>query len=204
MRYGLKGVLSIGFGILLFAGPLRAGTGTPPSPDASAVVYRFEDHLNEAKTILRFKDKRNDQTGIWKDDAFLFSGTGAESDIRLVVETVNEVQGNWIVANPIADVLRRIQFQKVPPASALRLYYLVDTAEQKSEKGKVAAYFDFRIWAGQHEIKKIRVPVTKLALKKETLDLGPVAFLNRNINISFEIYSESKRDAYFGFKGELV
>ena len=85
------------------------------------------------------------------------------------------------------NVTCRIRFRDVPPGSRLDLNFFSLAA---AAKGKSPANVYLRLWAGTHEIRRIRFAGLR-DLQSETLDLGVLSFLEDKVIMTFELTADA-------------
>ena len=72
----------------------------------------------------------------------------------------------------------------------------------RTDKSKEAVYLDVRIWAGRHEIKRLRIAATQGPVR-EQIDLGISSFLKHPVPVTFEITGPNAKNIRFSFDAEI-
>ncbi len=166
----------------------------PEAEKTGDVIYKFSDHLAESETVMRYEieeGNRKETSGEWKGDSFYFAGPIAKKiEVKPMPFIIDAISRKAIHVKFPGKSSIQCRFFNVVPGSEMNIYYGPEptTAEKTSRSSD---YLNFRIWAGRHELKHLRIKVEE-GWTYEKIDLGIIPFLNREVPITFEIASETE------------
>jgi len=160
-------------------------------------VYDFQRSLRGAKTWAT-DSKMRYMKGKWEEDGFTIEDLGPRAKVQKTVEEVKGKQRQAIRFNPFQEVRRYLQFEDVAPGSKLVLKYGIQISEDVQE----VSYFDFRVVVGNRMIAELRIPVAN-GWTVETIPIGISGFLDREVAVTFEIFTESAETIFFSFSAEF-
>ena len=166
-------------------------------------LYRFSEHLAEAKAVIRSKSKKSmGVEGVWQDGRFVFEGTDAMADIeKAPLDLAFPESGNGIAVQPLDHAIRVLTFSAVPPGAKLRLTYHVDL-DPAAQMAKQANYIYLDVFLGGTKLQRLHIPVER-GLKKQIIDPGAASFLKRKVIVGFEIIAEKPETSRLVFDAEM-
>lgn len=193
-NFGKAASFSVFFFIAILFSNIFPALGETGGDTAAASFYRFSRYLQDAQAILKAED--SEEKGVWQDGRFTFRDARAAPVIEIALQAGTPSEA--ILFDSSAKGIRRLRFSGVPPGSQLIVYHFAEAPNQKNAAG----YVDFQILVGRHPVGSFRLSNDK-GWKKEVIDLGMVSFLNRNVDVTFEIMS-SAAGGHFRFNAEMV
>ncbi|MDA9101254.1 hypothetical protein N9K06_01115 [Omnitrophica bacterium] len=194
----LAAVLFLGHGAAtgLFA-ELPLPTGFDSYQDLP--VFSMPDHLKTAETWILNRQK-DYQPGKWDEGGFKFETYGLRGDVQVMTsKTESGKEQKKIRFNPLENRTRYLRFFAVPPGSVLVLNYEIEIQKEQAKY----SYLDFRIWFGRHLIRHYRIPVDKTQYSEE-IPLGVPSFWNRDMVITFELFTGSDARPFFDFSADIL
>lgn len=173
------------------------------SQEGSAVLneeplYVFEDHLDDAQTVLLFPGQ-GPHRGVWQKDGFLFAGVKEAGEITVKIVTIAGEEQKAVVLPPVEGGINRLCFSEVAIGSKLVLEYGLEIEEPIA---KERSYLYLRLWIGQHEIRRLVIP-TETGWRREIIDLGVLSFLKGHVPVTFELRAAGTETRQFAFRAAM-
>jgi hypothetical protein len=175
----------------------------PQAENGPRVLYRFSEHLADARTGLYIPGRGETRPGKWDGEQLIFENLSPAFAVQKAVRPFGEELRQGIGLRIIPSAVRFLSFRNVPPGSTLVVYSGVSDAGTTAAGSGEPAMIYLTVWAGIHRLAKIPVS-TEPGWNSVPLDLGVVSFLRKNIVVTFEMTMDDRVNRSFLFDAEIL
>ena len=165
------------------------------------VIYRFSEHLADAQTEVYLPEKEERKPGKWDGNQLAIGGLSGAFGVQKTVQAFGKELKQVISMRTIPDAVRILCFHDVPPGATMVLYTGFSDTDGAVD-GTVSTVY-MTVWTGIHRLTRIPVPTTP-GWSSVELDLGAVAFLMKNIVVTFEVTIDERTGRKFSFDAEIL
>lgn len=193
-------------GLVLFSFLLQANLH---AEEEIVPVYVFQDHLQEAEalSITRIPAKTNYEKpqlkevfAQWDQDRFIFKGVSGEYPIEVQTHAYAGRNEKAILFYPKEDATKVLRFYGVAPSPRLAVFYGIN--DEAIALQKDTSVF-LTVWIGNQKVARLHA-LSEPGWKRSIIDLGPVAYLNQPIAVTFEVTTTNEDSSFFSFSASML